>query len=121
MIDQKFTFGPEFFEIETVIFKRRYRAFSFCDWRTSSWTRLIAMDIFFIDLITTESFRYTKGVDMWSLGCILGEILLGQPLFPGSSTLNQLEKIMASIPPPSKEGRQLNYSTHVIFYSIALS
>lgn len=49
-------------------------------------------------------FRYTKGVDMWSLGCILGEILLGQPLFPGTSTLNQLEKIMASIPPPSREG-----------------
>jgi mitogen-activated protein kinase 15 len=41
---------------------------------------------------------------MWSLGCILGEILLGQPLFPGTSTLNQLEKIMASIPPPSREG-----------------
>jgi len=53
--------------------------------------------------ILLASKRYTKGVDMWSLGCILGEILLGQPLFPGSSTLNQLEKIMASIPPPSKE------------------
>lgn len=23
-------------------------------------------------------FRYTKGVDMWSLGCILGEMLLGE-------------------------------------------
>lgn len=44
---------------------------------------------------------------MWSLGCILGEILLGQPLFPGTSTLNQLEKIMASIPPPSREGTLL--------------
>jgi len=22
--------------------------------------------------------RYTKGVDMWSLGCILGEMLLGK-------------------------------------------
>ena len=31
---------------------------------------------------------YTKEVDMWSLGCILGEILLGKPLFPGTSTLN---------------------------------
>ena len=26
-------------------------------------------------------FRYTKGVDMWSMGCILGEILLGQLFF----------------------------------------
>ena len=41
---------------------------------------------------------------MWSCGCILGEMLLGKPLFPGSSTLNQIEKIMASIPPPTHEG-----------------
>ena len=58
---------------------------------------------------------------MWSLGCILGEILLGQPLFPGSSTLNQLERIMASIPPPTTEGQSIaNYfSFHfdrVIFF-----
>ena len=48
--------------------------------------------------------RYTKGVDMWSLGCILGEMLLGKPLFPGTSTLNQIERIMNSIDMPSKEG-----------------
>ena len=48
--------------------------------------------------------RYTKGVDMWSLGCILGEMLLGKPLFPGSSTLNQIERIMSSIPSPSRGG-----------------
>jgi serine/threonine protein kinase len=60
---------------------------------------------------------YTKGVDMWSLGCILGEILLGQPLFPGTSTLNQLEKIMASIPPPSREGTTATANcTTIIFF-----
>lgn len=48
--------------------------------------------------------RYTKGIDMWSLGCILGEIIAGKPLFPGSSTVNQVEKIMATIPTPSNEG-----------------
>ena len=47
--------------------------------------------------------RYTKGVDMWSLGCILGEMLLGKPLFPGSSTLNQIERILSSVDPPSRE------------------
>lgn len=41
---------------------------------------------------------------MWSLGCILGEIVAGKPLFPGSSTVNQVEKIMATIPTPSNEG-----------------
>jgi len=48
--------------------------------------------------------RYTKGVDMWSLGCILGEMLLGKPLFPGSSTLNQIERIMMSVDLPTPEG-----------------
>lgn len=50
---------------------------------------------------------YTKGVDMWSLGCILGEMLVGKPLFPGSSTVNQIERIMSCIPQPSEAGNLL--------------
>ncbi|XP_065669565.1 extracellular signal-regulated kinase 2 isoform X2 [Hydra vulgaris] len=53
--------------------------------------------------ILLASSKYTKGVDMWSMGCILGEILLGKPLFPGSSTLNQIEKILTVIPPLTRE------------------
>ncbi|XP_055749636.1 mitogen-activated protein kinase 15-like isoform X2 [Salvelinus fontinalis] len=53
--------------------------------------------------ILLGSSRYTKGVDMWSIGCILGEMLLGKPLFPGTSTINQIEKIMSAIPHPSPE------------------
>ncbi|XP_047737839.1 uncharacterized protein LOC108680148 isoform X2 [Hyalella azteca] len=53
--------------------------------------------------ILLNSRRYTLGVDMWSLGCILAEMLLGRPLFPGSSTLDQIERIMAVIEPPSRE------------------
>ena len=40
---------------------------------------------------------------MWSMGCILAEMLLGKPLFPGSSTLNQIERIMQTIDPPTKQ------------------
>ncbi|XP_063040765.1 mitogen-activated protein kinase 15 isoform X2 [Engraulis encrasicolus] len=53
--------------------------------------------------ILLGSSRYTKGVDMWSVGCILGEMLLGKPLFPGTSTINQIEKIMSAIPHPTPE------------------
>lgn len=53
--------------------------------------------------ILLASPRYTKGVDMWSLGCILGEMLLGKPIFPGTSTLDQIEKIMTIIPTPSRQ------------------
>jgi len=44
--------------------------------------------------ILLGSTAYSKGVDMWSVGCILAEMLIGKPLFPGTSTINQLERIM---------------------------
>jgi mitogen-activated protein kinase 15 len=37
---------------------------------------------------------YGKGVDIWSLGCILAEIYSGKPIFCGNSTYSQLEKII---------------------------
>eukprot|EP00968_Pinguiococcus_pyrenoidosus_P002378 scaffold131_cov381-Pinguiococcus_pyrenoidosus.AAC.12 len=33
---------------------------------------------------------YSKAVDMWSVGCILGEMITERPMFPGSSTMNQV-------------------------------
>ncbi|XP_037938594.1 extracellular signal-regulated kinase 7 isoform X2 [Teleopsis dalmanni] len=48
--------------------------------------------------ILVASKRYTKGIDMWSLGCILGEMLRGKPLFQGTSTVNQIEKIINALP-----------------------
>ncbi|KAL7058510.1 hypothetical protein AAHC03_016676 [Spirometra sp. Aus1] len=53
--------------------------------------------------ILLSSTTYTKGVDMWSLGCIVAEMFLGKPLFPGTSTLNQLERIMTIGPRPTRE------------------
>jgi len=52
--------------------------------------------------ILLSSPHYTKGVDMWSLGCILAEMLLGKPLFPGDSTFDQIEKIIRVIQQPSQ-------------------
>ncbi|CAF3276958.1 unnamed protein product [Rotaria socialis] len=52
--------------------------------------------------ILLASSKYTKGVDMWSIGCILGEMLLGKPLFQGTSTFNQLERILQHIPTPTQ-------------------
>jgi len=47
--------------------------------------------------------KYTKGVDIWSVGCIFGELLLGKPLFPGSSALNQMERILEVTGMPSQD------------------
>jgi serine/threonine protein kinase len=45
--------------------------------------------------ILVGSDRYEEAVDLWSLGCIFAEMLGGRPVFSGSSTLNQIEKIVA--------------------------
>ena len=37
---------------------------------------------------------YTKGVDVWAVGCILAEMIVGKPIFPGTSTLDQLERVL---------------------------
>jgi len=46
---------------------------------------------------------YGFAVDLWSLGCILGEMLNGKPVFSGSSTLNQLETISELLGHPTDE------------------
>jgi serine/threonine protein kinase len=33
--------------------------------------------------------RYTEGVDLWAVGCILGELLNSSPLFPGENDIDQ--------------------------------
>jgi len=53
--------------------------------------------------ILLGSTTYTKGVDMWSIGCILGELLGGKPMFPGTSTMNQLDRIIEVTGRPSKD------------------
>ncbi|KAJ2787859.1 dual specificity protein kinase yak1 [Coemansia interrupta] len=47
--------------------------------------------------------RYSSRIDMWSLGCIVAELYLGLPLFPGASEYNQLSRIidLLGMPPTS--------------------
>jgi len=37
--------------------------------------------------------KYTEAVDMWSVGCILAELLDGCPIFPGSTDFDQIARI----------------------------
>jgi serine/threonine protein kinase len=45
---------------------------------------------------------YTTDIDIWSLGCVFAEMLLGYPLFAGESGVDQLVEIIKILGTPSK-------------------
>nr|AWF73665.1 glycogen synthase kinase 3 [Heterostelium pallidum] len=49
------------------------------------------------------STNYTTSIDVWSLGCVLAELLLGAPLFPGENGIDQLVEIIKVLGTPTKE------------------
>ncbi|KAH7352981.1 hypothetical protein KP509_19G073300 [Ceratopteris richardii] len=70
--------------------------------------------IFWTDYVATRWYRapelcgsffatYTPAVDIWSIGCIFAEVLLGKPLFPGKNVVHQLELITDLLGTPSPE------------------
>lgn len=46
---------------------------------------------------------YGVGVDLWSAGCILAELLAGKPIMPGRTEVEQLHKIFKLCGSPSEE------------------
>ncbi|PPR87617.1 hypothetical protein GOBAR_AA33072 [Gossypium barbadense] len=62
---------------------------------------------------------YSTAVDMWSVGCIMAEMLAKQPLFKGTSEIDQLRKIFDTLGTPNENiwagfselpGSKANYS-----------
>jgi dual specificity tyrosine-phosphorylation-regulated kinase 2/3/4 len=47
--------------------------------------------------------RFNQSIDMWSLGCILAELLTGYPIFPGENEGDQLGLIMEVFGKPDRE------------------
>lgn len=46
---------------------------------------------------------YTKSIDIWSVGCILAEMLSNRPIFPGKHYLDQLNHILGVLGSPGQE------------------
>ena len=40
---------------------------------------------------------YSSPVDMWAVGCIMAELLVGKPIFAGTETADQMFKICSVI------------------------
>ncbi|XP_060595360.1 mitogen-activated protein kinase 14-like, partial [Ruditapes philippinarum] len=45
--------------------------------------------------------HYNQTVDVWSVGCIMAEMLTGRPLFPGTDHIDQLTRILSLVGTPS--------------------
>ena len=39
----------------------------------------------------------SRAVDIWAIGCLIGEMLQGDPIFPGKSDIDQLSRILRCI------------------------
>lgn len=58
------------------------------------WTNYVATRWYRApELIMPRATNYGHPIDMWSVGCIFAEMLLRQPLFPGSDSSDQLRRI----------------------------
>ncbi|KAK4773322.1 hypothetical protein SAY87_028341 [Trapa incisa] len=47
--------------------------------------------------------EYSTAIDMWSVGCIMAELLANEPLFKGSNEVNQLDKIFRTLGTPNEK------------------
>ncbi|KAL8121341.1 cyclin-dependent kinase G-2-like [Apium graveolens] len=46
--------------------------------------------------------QYSTAIDMWSLGCIMAELLLKEPLFNGKTEFDQIDKIFKMLGTPNE-------------------
>ena len=49
------------------------------------------------------SMGYKENVDIWSVGCIFGEIVRSSVIFPGTDHIDQWNKIIEQLGTPSKD------------------
>mmetsp|Transcript_42138 Transcript_42138/g.96766 ORF Transcript_42138/g.96766 Transcript_42138/m.96766 type:complete len:399 (+) Transcript_42138:56-1252(+) len=47
--------------------------------------------------------NYTVAVDLWSMGCVLAEMMRGRPLFPGENGVDQLVEIVKVLGTPTRQ------------------
>lgn len=55
------------------------------------------------ELLLGQNSNYTFAIDMWSIGSILGELLLHRPLVPGENEVDQIQKIFQLLGAPSSK------------------
>jgi homeodomain interacting protein kinase len=59
---------------------------------------------------------FNEAIDMWSLGCVMAELFLGWPLYPGSSEYDQIRYISQTQGLPNQAILQQGQKTSRFFY-----
>ncbi|KAL4129194.1 hypothetical protein PRIC2_005205 [Phytophthora ramorum] len=57
------------------------------------------------EIMLAPTGTYNEAVDMWSVGCIFGELLNRRPMFPGADFLDQLSRVFSVLPVPPRDKR----------------
>ncbi|KAG0456113.1 hypothetical protein HPP92_023901 [Vanilla planifolia] len=67
---------------------------------SKSYTQLVVTLWYRAPELLLGANKYSTAIDMWSLGCIMAEILSKEPLFPGKNEVDQLNKIFCIMGTP---------------------
>jgi glycogen synthase kinase 3 beta len=62
-----------------------------------------------------EATEYTSKIDIWSMGCVMAELLLGNPLFAGENNVDQLIEIIKVMGTPTKDDIKAMNPSHTSF------
>lgn len=60
--------------------------------------------------------HYTESLDVWSIGCIFGELMMRATLFQGHHNMKQLDKIVEIVGYPSEEDLSFINNDHSLSY-----
>ena len=66
--------------------------------------------------LLVQNENYGPAVDVWSVGCILAELLGRKPLFPGRDALQQLQVIVATLGAPTEDDLSMVASDQAAAY-----
>lgn len=53
--------------------------------------------------LNDETLKSCLALDIWSVGCVMAELLIGTPIFPGNNDVDQMVQIIKILGSPTRE------------------
>jgi glycogen synthase kinase 3 beta len=95
---------------QNILINQTTKLLQFCDFGSAKKLKQNESNVSYIcsryyrapELIFNAGY-YTNAVDMWSVGCVIAEMVLGAPIFQGNSSIDQLVEIIKVLGTPNKK------------------